>query len=202
MAASALYRPTAKKIVYYDQKGYSSAAEFRAALGESATVYVGNLSFYTTDAQVHALFRRCGDVRRVVMGLHRTNLTPCGFCFVEYFRPCDACDAVAALNNTRLDDRAIRVDRDPGFKEGRQYGRGRTGCQIRDEFRETFDPARPAASTPQPQQQSQQQQQQSPYYYPQRQYPASEPHRVSKRPREESAYGAMEPSPPHTRSRM
>lgn len=34
---------------------------------------------------------------------------------------------------------AIRCDWDRGFEEGRQYGRGKSGGQVRDEFRETFD---------------------------------------------------------------
>ncbi|XP_035751113.1 uncharacterized protein LOC104127082 [Egretta garzetta] len=33
------------------------------------------------------------------------------------------------INGTRLDDRIIRTDWDAGFKEGRQYGRGRSGGQ-------------------------------------------------------------------------
>ena len=46
------------------------------------------------------------------------------------------------VNGTRLDDRIIRTDYDAGFKEGRQYGRGRSGGQVRDEYRTDFDPGR------------------------------------------------------------
>ena len=35
------------------------------------------------------------------------------------------------VNGTRLDDRIIRTDWDAGFKEGRQYGRGKSGGQVR-----------------------------------------------------------------------
>lgn len=35
------------------------------------------------------------------------------------------------INGTRLDDRIIRTDWDAGFKEGRQYGRGKTGGQVK-----------------------------------------------------------------------
>lgn len=34
------------------------------------------------------------------------------------------------------------MDVDPGFVEGRQYGRGRSGGQVRDEFRQDYDPGR------------------------------------------------------------
>ena len=35
------------------------------------------------------------------------------------------------INGTVLDDRLIRVDFDWGFVEGRQFGRGRSGGQVR-----------------------------------------------------------------------
>ena len=35
------------------------------------------------------------------------------------------------INGTRLDDRIVRTDWDVGFKEGRQYGRGKAGGQVR-----------------------------------------------------------------------
>ncbi|KAH0953245.1 hypothetical protein HN011_000389 [Eciton burchellii] len=36
----------------------------------------------------------------------------------------------------------IRTDWDAGFIEGRQYGRGKTGGQVRDEYRSDFDSGR------------------------------------------------------------
>lgn len=46
------------------------------------------------------------------------------------------------VNGTRLDDRIIRTDWDTGFIEGRQYGRGKSGGQIRDEYRTDYDDGR------------------------------------------------------------
>lgn len=40
------------------------------------------------------------------------------------------------INGTRLDDRVVRTDWDVGFKEGRQYGRGKTGGQVGQECRD------------------------------------------------------------------
>lgn len=76
------------------------------------------------------------------MGLDKFNKTPCGFCFVIYYLRGDAESCVKYLNGTVLDDRAIRVDHDWGFVEGRQWGRGRSGGQVRDEFRVDYDPGR------------------------------------------------------------
>uniref|UniRef100_A0A2K5ZUW4 Nuclear cap-binding protein subunit 2 n=2 Tax=Simiiformes TaxID=314293 RepID=A0A2K5ZUW4_MANLE len=57
----------------------------------------------------------------------------------QHFR---AENAMRYINGTRLDDRIIRTDWDAGFKEGRQYGRGRSGGQVRDEYRQDYDAGR------------------------------------------------------------
>ena len=56
------------------------------------------------------------------MGLDRFQKTPCGFCFVEYYNHQDALDCMKYIGGTKLDERIIRTDLDPGFEEGRQYG--------------------------------------------------------------------------------
>ena len=64
------------------------------------------------------------------MGLDAHRRTPCGFCFVSYFTRKDAEAAVKYINGSMMDGRAIRVDHDWGFVEGRQFGRGRSGGQV------------------------------------------------------------------------
>ncbi|CAB99394.1 nuclear cap-binding complex small subunit [Schizosaccharomyces pombe] len=112
------------------------------AVKQSNCVYVGNLSFYTTEEQIYALFSKCGEIRRIIMGVDRFTKTPCGFCFVEYFENQDALDSLKYISRTSLDERIIRADLDHGYEEGRQYGRGASGGQVRDEMREEFDPGR------------------------------------------------------------
>lgn len=111
-------------------------------LKDAATLYVGNLSFYTTEEQVYELFSKVGEIKRLVMGLDRFTKTPCGFCFVEYYTHQDALDCMKYIGGTKLDERIIRTDLDPGFEEGRQYGRGKSGGQVRDEYREDYDEGR------------------------------------------------------------
>jgi nuclear cap-binding protein subunit 2 len=111
-------------------------------LADATTLYVGNLSFYTTEEQVYELFSKCGEIKRLVMGLDRFHKTPCGFCFVEYFTHQEALDCMKYIGGTKLDERIIRTDLDPGFEEGRQYGRGKSGGQVRDEYREDYDEGR------------------------------------------------------------
>nr|CAD7394788.1 unnamed protein product [Timema cristinae] len=114
-----------------DRRG--SRGEQERLLRLTATLYVGNLSFFTTEEQIYELFSKCGDVKKIVMGLDKYKKTPCGFCFVDCMR---------YINGTRLDDRIIRTDWDAGFVEGRQYGRGKTGGQVRDEYRTDYDGGR------------------------------------------------------------
>ena len=48
-------------------------------LQQSATLYVGNLSFYSTEEQLYQLFSKCtnpedgGGIKRVIMGLDRNS---------------------------------------------------------------------------------------------------------------------------------
>ena len=101
-----------------------------AALRDSKWVYVGNLSFHTSEAQLYALCTRVGPVRRVIMGLNSKLKTPCGFAFAEFCEASDALEAVAVLSETVLDDMQIRVELDFGYKNGRHFGRGQTGGQV------------------------------------------------------------------------
>lgn len=72
-------------------------------------------------------------------GFHRT---PCGFCFVEYYTHAEALASMRYVSGTKLDERIIRCDLDLGYKEGRQFGRGKSGGQVRDEHRQDYDPGR------------------------------------------------------------
>ena len=112
-------------------------------LQNSCTLYIGNLSYNTTEIQLYQIFSSCGKVKRVIMGLNRISHSPCGFAFIEYLDQESAKIAKKTLMGTILDGKEIRVDIDLGFEEGRQYGRGIHGCQKRDEIRRSYDPDRP-----------------------------------------------------------
>lgn len=87
------------------------------------------------------------DSDSIIMGLDRNNKTPCGFAFVEYYLHSEAVACMRYVSGTKLDERIIRCDLDPGYKEGRQFGRGKSGGQVRDEFRQEYDSGR-GKSTP------------------------------------------------------
>ncbi|KAF8409198.1 hypothetical protein HHK36_005272 [Tetracentron sinense] len=139
-AMASLFKDPSKLSAYRDRRFPGTQEDFEHALQTSTTVYVGNMSFYTTEEQVYELFTRAGEIKKMIMGLDKNTKTPCGFCFVLYYSRDDAEDCVKYISGTILDDRPIRVDFDWGFQEGRQWGRGRSGGQVRDEYRTDYDP--------------------------------------------------------------
>ncbi|XP_042480271.1 nuclear cap-binding protein subunit 2 [Macadamia integrifolia] len=139
---ASLFKDPSKLSAYRDRRFPGSQEDFEHALQTSTTAYVGNMSFYTTEEQVYELFSRAGEIKKIIMGLDKNTKTPCGFCFVLYYSRDDTEDAVKYISGTILDDRLIRADFDWGFQEGRQWGRGRSGGQVRDEYRTDYDPGR------------------------------------------------------------
>ena len=49
----------------------------------------------------------------------------------RYYTREETINAIRYISGTKLDDRIIRTDLDLGFVEGRQFGRGKTGGQVR-----------------------------------------------------------------------
>ncbi|KAK1421134.1 hypothetical protein QVD17_23252 [Tagetes erecta] len=121
-----LYKDPNKISAYRDRRFPGTQEEYEHSLQTSTTVYIGNMSFYTTEEQLYELFSRAGEIKKIVMGLDKNTKTPCGFCFVMYYSREDTDDAVKHISGTILDDRPIRVDFDWGFQDGRQWGRGRS----------------------------------------------------------------------------
>lgn len=68
------------------------------------------------------------------------------FCAHRFFLHEHAVASLRYVSGTKLDERIIRADLDPGYLENRQYGRGKSGGQVRDEYREDWD----GASLPSP----------------------------------------------------
>ncbi|KZT09471.1 RNA-binding domain-containing protein [Laetiporus sulphureus 93-53] len=133
---------------YKDSQARLDRQKQNDMLTKSTTLYIGNLSFYTTEEQIYELFSKCtspeegGGIKRVIMGLDRNTRTPCGFCFVEYYSHAEALACLRYVSGTKLDERIIRCDLDLGYREGRQFGRGKSGGQVRDEHRQDYDPGR------------------------------------------------------------
>jgi len=72
-------------------------------------LYVGNLSYTTTDATLNELFSPFGQVESARVITDRDSGTSKGFGFVEMSNS-DANKAMGALNGREIDGRAIRVN--------------------------------------------------------------------------------------------
>jgi RNA recognition motif-containing protein len=76
----------------------------------SAKLYVGNLSYDTSEASLRTLFAPHGEVVSVALITDRDSGRPKGFGFVEMGTPEEAQKAKAALDGTQLDGRALKVN--------------------------------------------------------------------------------------------
>ena len=88
-------------------------------------LYVGNLSYNTTDATLNDLTPPFGQVESARVITDRDSGTTKGFGFVEMSNA-DAQKAMGALNGREIDGRAIRVNEaKPQENRGGGGGRGR-----------------------------------------------------------------------------
>lgn len=92
-------------------------------------IFVGNLSYQTTQDDLHAAFSAYGAVERVNIITDRDSGQPRGFAFVEMTEERDAQTAIAGLNGAELNGRAINVNeaRPRAAGSGSGGGRSRTG---------------------------------------------------------------------------
>jgi cold-inducible RNA-binding protein len=74
-------------------------------------LFVGGLSFTTTNESLRQAFARHGTVQSAMVMTDRETQRSRGFGFVEMATPEEAETAISALNGTLLDGRTIRVDR-------------------------------------------------------------------------------------------
>jgi RNA recognition motif-containing protein len=73
-------------------------------------IYVGNLSYDTSDASLFDLFSTHGKVLSARTIVDRDSGRSKGFAFVEMGTEDEARSAIAALNGTTLDGRQLKVN--------------------------------------------------------------------------------------------
>jgi RNA recognition motif-containing protein len=74
-----------------------------------AKIYVGNLPFTATDAEIRTLFSQHGTVESISIPTDRETGRPRGFGFVE-MNQSDASRAIQNLNGKDMGGRALRVN--------------------------------------------------------------------------------------------
>jgi RNA recognition motif-containing protein len=92
-------------------------------------IFVGNLSFASSEDEVRSLFESYGTVDRVSVVTDRDTGKPRGFGFVEMRTDEDGNNAIEALNGYQLDRRALTVS-EARPKENRGSGYGAGGQRI------------------------------------------------------------------------
>jgi RNA recognition motif-containing protein len=98
----------------------------------SNKLFVGNLSFNTTENDLQDAFAAHGTVVETNLMMDRMSGRPRGFGFVTMSTPDEAQNAIAGLNGKELDGRALTVnvakpreERPGGGGGGGGYGGGR-----------------------------------------------------------------------------
>jgi cold-inducible RNA-binding protein len=94
-------------------------------------LYVGNLSFNTTENELQELFAQAGTVQEVSLMQDKFTGKSRGFAFVTMSSEEDAQNAISKLNGQTVEGRALTVNearprepRAPGGGGGRGYGGG------------------------------------------------------------------------------
>ena len=98
-------------------------------------LYVGNLSFDSTDDDLRQMFEPHGAVESATIATERDTGRSRGFGFIEMATNDQANAAIAALNGSQVGGRALIVNearpKNSGFEGGRSVGRdsnrGRSG---------------------------------------------------------------------------
>jgi cold-inducible RNA-binding protein len=90
-------------------------------------LYVGNLSFETTENDLQDLFEKHGQVGEVNLMMDRMTGKSRGFAFVTMNDGAQATAAIAALNGKELNGRALNVNEArPREERPRPYGGNRS----------------------------------------------------------------------------
>ena len=117
------------------------------------SLFVGNMSFQTTEADLTALFQPFGQIGRIHIVTDRETGRARGFAFVEMPNDGEAANAIAALDSKEFGGRNLKVnearpkgDRPRGNGAGRTgggHGRSRGGFSNEDYRESTRQPREP-----------------------------------------------------------
>jgi RNA recognition motif-containing protein len=73
-------------------------------------LFVGNMSFQTTESELRSLFEPFGEISRVNVITDRDTGQARGFAFVEMAHDDEAAKAISSLNGKEVDGRALNVN--------------------------------------------------------------------------------------------
>ncbi|HVS87393.1 MAG TPA: RNA-binding protein [Candidatus Acidoferrum sp.] len=85
-------------------------------------LFVGNMSFQTTEGDLRALFEPFGQITRVHLAMDRETGRARGFAFVEMPNDAEAAKAIAELDGKEFGGRNLKVNEARPKTEGRGPG--------------------------------------------------------------------------------
>jgi RNA recognition motif-containing protein len=123
-------------------------------------LFVGNMSFQTTEADLRALFEPFGQITRVHIAMDRETGRARGFAFIEMPNDAEAAKAIAGLDGKEVGGRNLKVnearpksasggprggfggggDRDRGGRGGSKQGGRFSNEDYRDSARQPREP--------------------------------------------------------------
>ena len=86
------------------------------------TIYVGNLSYHATEADLRAVFADYGEVKRVVLPTDKETGRMRGFAFVEMNEDAQEDTAITELDGAEWMGRQLRVNKAKPREDNRRGG--------------------------------------------------------------------------------
>jgi RNA recognition motif-containing protein len=110
-------------------------------------LFVGNMSFHTSEGELTELFQAFGQVTRVHMATDRETGRARGFAFVEMANDAEAVKAIAGLDGKDVGGRSLKVsearpkaERRPQHGSGSRGGGGSSTEDYRESSRQPREP--------------------------------------------------------------
>ena len=91
-------------------------------------IYIGNMSFDTTEDQIRQAFKAYGEVTTINIITDKHDNRPKGFAFVEMAEKDSAVAAISGLNSTEMNGRKLNVNEakqktESGNRDGKNNNR-------------------------------------------------------------------------------
>lgn len=108
-----------RRLTVQTRKKTSPAGGYRPSVGmnePSSTLFVGNLPYETTDADLNNLFNDLAGLRNVRVAVDRATGWPRGFAHADFASVDDAKAAMAVLKDKQVGNRTLRLDYSAGSR--------------------------------------------------------------------------------------
>ncbi|GAB1311355.1 31 kDa ribonucleoprotein, chloroplastic (Fragment) [Madurella fahalii] len=117
-----------------EDKRTRRTAGMKSPAAPSAQLFIGNIPYETTDAELNRLFRDIKNLKDVRVAVDRTTGWPRGFAHADFVDVESATEAFRRLQGATLADRTLRIDYAEGYQR-RTPGQRRKDGESREEGR-------------------------------------------------------------------